>query len=349
MPSLRVDERLATTSWPALGAVSSPRWDGRTTLVVCAGFEDRAFESLRRLAAGGARGGQVISVDYRPTVEQNRIAELMQISAQMGADQRTITYDRQDPAGVADTLFAAANTSGDVVLDVSGMSRLLIVQLLSGAIRRGIVGRIRVAYTEAAGYPPTEAEVRKNLADQANVFEVIQFISAGVFGITVVPELSSAAMQGYPMHLVAFPTFNPTQLAALRAEIQAAFTTIINGRPPGAHNAWRRDAIRQLNRLDAIQGFAELDASTLDYRETLRHVLEIYSRCSERQKIVVAPTGSKMQSVAVGVACGFLHDLQVVYPTPRDYPTPANYTTGVGTTYELNMAGFESVGDSAGE
>lgn len=140
----------------------------------------------------------------------------------------------------------------------------------------------------------------------------------------------------------------PTQFAAVTAEIQASGITIINGTPPRAENQWRKDAIRQLNGIDSLREKEEFDTSTFDYRETLRLLLDLYGRYGATQKIVVSPTGSKMQSVAVGLACGFLRDLQVVYPTPQSFPTPSNYTTGVSNVYQLSLSAFAAVPTTVG-
>jgi hypothetical protein len=85
----------------------------------------------------------------------------------------------------------------------------------------------------------------------------------------------------------------------------------------------------------------------LDYRNTLKLLLELYARYAATYKIIVSPTGSKMQSVAVGLACGFLKDIQVVYPTPQSFPKPSNYTKGIRNVYQLSLARFASVPLSA--
>jgi hypothetical protein len=150
-------------------------------------------------------------------------------------------------------------------------------------------------------------------------------------------------MQGQPIRLIAFPSFNPTQFAAVTAEIQASVLTIINGVPPRHENVWRKDAIRQLNGIESIREKEEFETSTLDYRDTLKLLLDLYRKYGSSQKIIVSPTGSKMQSVAVGLVCGFLKDLQVVYPTPQSFPKPSNYTIGIRSVYQLSLATFADV------
>jgi hypothetical protein len=223
------------------------------------------------------------------------------------------------------------------------MSRLLIVQLVSELLRRGLASRSHVLYTEALSYPPSKEEVVTRLDAQSDVLGILNFISSGVFGIQVVPELSTVAMQGQPIRMVVFPSFNPSQLAAVCSEIPAAAVTIVNGVPPKDSNRWRTDAIRSLNNVESIAGRDEVNTSTFDYRETLQLLLRIYQEHGTDEKIVISPTGSKMQSVAVGIICGLMSDIQIVYPTPRMFPSPTNYTEGAGQSYQLPLGVFAGV------
>jgi hypothetical protein len=170
---------------------------------------------------------------------------------------------------------------------------------------------------------------------------VINFISSGVLGIIVPAELSTVSMYGQPIRLVAFPTFNPAQFAALCAEINASAFTVVHGAPPSAENEWRLDAIRRLNNIDSLREPDEATTSTFDYRGTVKLLVDIYQQHGDREKLVVAPTGSKMQTVAVGLVAGFLRDLQIVYPAPRSFPSPDEYTRGVKRLYGLGLGFLE--------
>jgi hypothetical protein len=232
-----------------------------------------------------------------------------------------------------------------ILVDISGMSRLLIVQLVAAGARQGLLDRMEIIYTEAQCYPPSRQQVEDELKKSRDYLAILNFISSGVFGITVVPELSTVAMQGEPVRLIAFPSFNPAQFAAVCAEIQASFFSIVNGVPPRPENLWRRDAIRQLNGIEALREREEYDASTFDYRETLKVLLDIYKKHGATEKLLISPTGSKMQSVAVGIVCGFLRDIQVVYPTPRSFPSPAHYTEGALESYRLRLSALSDLAD----
>ena len=82
------------------------------------------------------------------------------------------------------------------------------------------------------------------------------------------------------------------------------------------------------------------ETSTLDYRETLDTLLRIYAAHGPTERILIAPTGSKMQAVAVGVFRSFIRDAQIVYPTPHEFTSPSAYTFGVKHVYHLVLDPF---------
>ena len=234
-----------------------------------------------------------------------------------------------------------------VYVDVSAMSRMLIVQLIVAVTtgRRGCRG-VKVLYTEAEEYPPSREEVQAQGAERAKNEEVVDsYISSGVWELAAVPELSAFAAQAEAVRLVVFPSFNPAQLRLLLQELQPTFVDLVNGVPPGAENSWRTDAIQEGN-VGAIKGLRNVtnhQTSTLDYRETLRLILALYDERSAFDKVVCAPSGSKMQSVAVGLARTFLTDTQIVYPTPQEFLEPRRHTVGAKQVYQLDLEGFGMV------
>jgi hypothetical protein len=333
-----LDERLGATNWPALVAPTSFRLLPGDTIIMCAGFEERSTELLRRAAMGGNEDVDVICVEYSPQLPENRQLLAARLCEHMKAAPQVVRYDREDPQGAAEAIFQKVRGPGRVYVDVSGMSRLLIVQLMSEGLRGALGRRLSVAYTEALEYPPTRAEVDGRLASEDDPLGIVMFLSAGVFGLTIVPELSSVAQQGQPMRVVAFPSWNIAQMAAVCSELQASAYTVVHGIPPLPENGWRTDAIRKLNRVEALTNPEHRCASTLDYRETLRILLDVYEQHGQQEKLIVIPTGSKMQSVAIGLACAWLDDLQVAYPTPRTFTTPGDYTRGVRAVYTLDVS-----------
>ena len=342
----RIDERLRALEKPKLEPLEEVFVDEHDALILCAGFEDRAIEALKRAVSSGCSGFRAVVVEYCPYIEVNRLAEVQDVCAAATADVVCVAYDRENPVGIGEVLLEAlGQTDGRVFLDVSGMSRLLIVQALAafGKSSRGFA-RTSVVYAEALEYPPSQEEVAQVIAHRrADTIYETMFLSSGVFGVTIVPELSSVALQGQPFRLVAFPSFNVDQLVALRLELQPSYYTLIHGRPHLDENAWRLEPIRELNRTDKIQWREDVEASTLEYRETLECILGVYAAYGASERLIIAPTGSKMQAVAVGLFRSFMDDVQIAYPTPRTFARPEHYTRGVLQIWSLSLDVFSTL------
>jgi hypothetical protein len=339
------DEWLVSLEKPLLRTINHLVLGPSDLLVVCAGFEERALAALQAAAQSGGRFS-VLMVHYLPFVEENQAANIVSICEEADLRLAQATYDRENPAGFGEAIIdAAAGCQGQIVVDISAMSRLLIVQLLValGSRVQGY-GNCAVVYSEAAQYPPNEgdaiAELKKSDLDPA--FAVL-FLSSGVFDVTVVPELSSVAPPGTQTRLIAFPSLDAHQLTAIRAEIHPSRFDFVEGAPPSQSNAWRREAIAQLNQLDEVPNSERWIVSTLDYLENLKLLLTLYGSRPDRERILICPTGSKMQTLAVAIFRTFVRDVQIVYPTPQNFLTPSNYTIGVGPLHLLELTPFAPI------
>jgi len=332
-------ETLAQLAKPELKAVRHYVLSPDDWLVVCGGFEDRALGVLEN-AVATQTPFHVLLIRYEPHLAQNKADAIYAICAQAGVSVQEAVYNLQSPAGFGDTLTTMLSVCcGNIFLDVSGMSRLLIVQaLVALAARPGSFANCFVTYAQATCYPPSHDEAEDELArSESDQSYSILFLSSGVFEVTVVSELSSLAMAGEQTRLVAFPSLDAHHLIALLAELQPSRFSFIEGVPPSPENHWRQKVIAALNRLDQFVASERYATSTLRYQETLDRLLDIYSRHALRELLMIAPTGSKMQAVAVGIFRSFVHDVQIVHPTPRGFLDPGNYTRGVGQLHLLPL------------
>ncbi len=337
----RIDQKLRRLNKPCLMKSSGLDIGPGDGLVFCAGFEDRAARVPQLLLKACTDGVAVVKIGYLPNLPQNAAGAVSALEQLNSVCSDSLVYDRERPAGMGERVAeAVANVDGRLFIDVSAMSRLLIVQLITSLADspRGIK-QTSVLYVEAVTYPPDESSVTKK---EFTIYDTM-FLSRGVSGVAIVPELSSVALQGQPVRLVAFPSFNIDQLSALRMEIQPSTITLVHGVPPSRENGWRPGAIRKLNNTESLPSREDKTASTLDYRETLECLLDIYDDYSALERIVVAPTGSKMQAVAVGILRSFMRDIQIAYPTPREFAPPDRYTTGCKCLYRLDLDVFSEL------
>jgi hypothetical protein len=340
---LKIDEKLAAAVKPPLVHTEVLQLRDVDCLILCSGFEDRALAFLKVDADRSQHRTRILSINYLPFMGENRREEIRDICQTAGFEYRELTYDRQNPSGFADTFSGSLGVvEGRVFVDVSAMSRLMIVQILVSLARRAAgFTNTTILYSEASEYPPDKSAVEEAIKrSDVDPLYSIMLLSSGVFDITVVPELSSISLDGQQTRLVAFPSFNTDQLTALRTELQPSRYSIIHGDPPSEGNKWRAEAIAKLNHTETLNAEEHYTTNTLDYRETLDCLLKIYREHGATERILIAPTGSKMQAVAVGIFRAFVEDVQVVYPTPRAFTSPTSYTLGVGNRYCLPLDSF---------
>ena len=337
MDVLRFDERLGDVVWLAPQEISAPRVGNGDCMVVCAGFEERSVEALRRTVERGTNPSRVVVITYQPSYAENRRDEICGAARSAGIEVLEVMYDRRDPAGIGDEVGALVGGFDRVFVDISGMSRFLIVQTLV-ALLTGI-GSLVVLYSEAAVYFPTKDQLDRDLLGSIHGTS-LSYLSAGIFEVATDAALSSVAMPGAEIRLIVFPTFAPVQLKNLVDELQPTYTDLVHGVRAMEEYRWREEAICALNRpvISAIQNCNEHSASTLDYRDTLGILLDLYRTRSMFDRLVVAPTGSKLQAVAVGLFRAVLYDVQVVYPTPRVFTEPRRYTAGVCRLYSVDIS-----------
>lgn len=338
------NEMLAALPKPQLQTVSRCQLFPNDCLVVCGGFEDRAVAILKG-AVSGRSAFNVVLIAYEPLVPENRGDVIRRMCEEAGIRIVELVYNRQEPTGFGSVLIEALSAyHGRIFVDISGMSRLLIVQSLVAFRKRPQrFSNCYVAYAEAQQYPPTQKEADAELAksDSDASFSTL-FLSSGVFDVTLVPELASYAPSVVQTRLVVFPSLDAHQLIALRAELLPSRISFIEGVPPDLSNRWRRDAVALANRLDQIPNAERYQTSTLDYRETLSCLQELYSKHEIRERLLISPTGSKMQAVAVGIFRSFVEDVQIVYPTPRSFLSPSKYTHGIGRIHLLPLEPLSS-------
>ncbi len=267
----RIDNKLQNIIKPSLQAISSLAVTAGDWLVICAGFEDRALETLKRLVNSGASRFKVVIISYLPPVEENHFEEVEQICVAHGIEMVPLVYDRPNPFGFFEAFTALLDQiTGCLFIDVSAMSRFLIVQIIV-ALKNSPHSFCRavILYAEALHYPPTRDEVDVALRQKSeDSLYRCMFLSSGVFEVISVPELASVALQGQPVRLICFPSFNTDQLQVLRGELQPAYLSLIHGRPPLEENGWRLESIKVLNQTDKIMGREDL-AEYVNENETL--------------------------------------------------------------------------------
>jgi hypothetical protein len=315
------------------------------------GFEDRAFGVLNEAIRVGKKIERTISIEYKPYNKKNRVDEFKDTLNKLALSETNIQwsiYDRYAPDEFLEEIFKMVDfipANYNIVVDISAMSKLLIVVLLHGL--RELPNRVTIVYTEANIYHPTpeDYKAKKTELDKETENPPV-FLTTDIYNIVTTKSLSSVAMQGFPLLMVAFPTFNHRELIALVNDITPQHLILLEGKPHEGHNYWRQEAIRHLNRKIMKGSYSKDDfppdgrriISTFDYKETIRLLEEIYVHYKYNRKIIVAPTGSKLQSFGIFLFKQMHPDIQIIYPVTKGFAN--EYTEGSRALWQIVFDNF---------
>jgi hypothetical protein len=337
---------------PPLSEAVKLKPDAKRLLIAAYGFEDRSLGWTSHQSGRGRLLAHALLFDYSQPKGPNRVLELQSAVTALGATQPTaVSYDygSRFPGSIEETIEAeiSEHTLGmdEVIVDISAMSKLLI--LLTLCKLTFFSGAVRIVYCEAEEYAP-------NLQDYARQSEqmgsISGFPSQGVESIIRTKCLSSIRMQGQPVSLIAFTSFNEQLVRHVLGTLSPHRLLFINGRPDRSDYDWREKATQQIhqrliaeygvdNPINEQTGLLERAASTLDYRETVERLDEIYNQIGLYERIIVAATGSKMQTVGLFLGKMLYPDIHVEYPTPNSYFVNG-LSSNVRLVHEVTFSNF---------
>jgi hypothetical protein len=321
------------------------------TLIHAPGFEDRTMAFAEGLTAD--RDAQAILLDYRPVNLRNRLHDVKSAISASGIYLRNedlIEYDRFEPGEFESRLSArlVEQQTRRAVIDISTMSKLAIMLVLQVCRQRDL--DTKILYAEAQTYGPSKEEFdRARERDEIHRPTLHGF--TGVHGVVRVDSLASVAMQGQPTAAIVFMSFNDALTQLLLNTVYPGRLFLINGCPPihswrEAATAWVHEQVRREweedNPIGAVTetGFAlpKRVASTLDYRDSMSLLLDLYWRLSATHRILLAPSGSKMQTLACYLIKALHPDIHIEYPSPEGFLP--EYSTGTGARWLVSLGIF---------
>jgi hypothetical protein len=320
-------------------------------LIHAPGFEDRTMAIVDSVTPTGA--ARAVLLDYRPYNPRNRLREVRGALLAKGVqitDEDIIVYDRFEPGDfevkLKQRLLASAVRSA--VVDVSSMSKLAIMLVLH--VCRQLELGVRILYTEAQTYAPSEEEFN-SARDNKEIHRPTLQVFTGVHGVVRVDSLASVAMQGQPTAALVFMSFNDALTQILLNTVYPSRLFLINGRPPmhkwrEAATAWIHDQVRHewaqdnpvSSRTDNDVQLPKRFVSTLDYRQTVSLLIQLYWALSDRHRILLAPAGSKMQAVGCYLVKALHPDIHIEYPSPEGFSR--SYSSDIGKRWLVDFGRF---------
>jgi hypothetical protein len=312
------------------------------------GFEDRTMDVLNSISP--CIESRAILIDYLPYFSDNKLLEIQTGINRLGIKNSnidTIKYDRFLPGDFEERLerLLLNKTVSRALIDISTMSKLLILLVLNVCHRIDI--NISIIYCEAKDYGPTQEEF--NLArDNSEIHRPTIQIYDGIIGVVRADSLASVSMQGQPTAAIVFMSFNDALTQVLLNTIYPSRLFMVNGRPP-VHSwreeatAWIHDQVRREWEEDNPISFSSKQqtylpdrvTSTLYYQDTIALLLDIYWRMSTSYRILLAPSGSKLQTVGCYIAKALHHDIHIEYPSPESFFP--KYSSGIGKRWFVDF------------
>jgi hypothetical protein len=273
---------------------------GDDAIVVCA----CGFED-RTLALGSSlspdSSREAIVLVYRNWHDRNRVSEVVNQFERLHVEVEQLDYDRFIPDQFGDIFYAALRRrTGSSVL-LDVSTMSKMAILLSLEVCRELNVYTRLFYCEANEYGPTREQYLKAKANPGFPRPSIQVYS-GVAGLARASRLSSVAMQ----------------------QLIQEWPDQDNPMKQGPDGEW----------------LPERTTSTLDYRETTEMIRELYWKLALNYRIILAPTGAKMQTVGAFIARAMHPDMHVEYPTPKGFLD--FYSRGIGSKWIVD---FGRLGD----
>lgn len=305
---------------PSISRLEVESFSYPLTYIGAVGFEDRATSFLDWAISKNMRVDNAIAIEYRPYNKQNRVDLFKEKLNNVKAHTICAVFDRYDPQKFSKEILLPVLESlgsGRVLIDISAMSKFLIMVVLYAL--KDKPNPLTIIYTEAEVYHPTKDEFELKRKELGTVPD---FLTTDVYKILTVTSLSSVSMQGYPILLLAFPTFNRTEIVALYNELSPRCMILFEGVPHEERDRWRLKAVRKINeRITRSPDYAieQKMLSTFDYKANIAMLEKVYQEYAYTHKIVLSPTGSKLQTVAAFMFKLLHPDVQIVYPVTRSF------------------------------
>lgn len=315
-----------------LSTIASP-----ITFLLCAGFEQRVVRAPTLLTKIPLSVKGVLLLNYVGNEHQPNLAGLRSIAnkltpnvEEMGAfdERRIASYLRQlDPA------------SDIVAIDVTGLSRVAMLSILSMTHNAKL--RIIIIYTEAREYYPTKGDFRKLTKGKRSGggflnlsrFEQADILYSGHCDVEEIPSLAGLLLPNYPLMVIAFLTFKRGRVSAILQEYEANQRILIKSVPVRRDLAWRAQAIEVPN-FDLLDDSMVHEVETLNWRATYDFLCRLYEADNNRFKFnfVLAPLGSKMQTIGAWLFAKERSEVKVVSSTPKTL-FHEKYSAGHGNTF----------------
>ncbi len=309
-------------------------------LIIAEGFEKRALSWIQ-FQPNQALFSRSIICKYEPEKKGQFEAVYAEVSSRSIAPPDVMLYNRFDPTQFEQSIenYGDFSTFSEIVIDISVMSKLLIMIIIHAL--RDYSGQLSIIYTEPKTWSPSKAEYMEYVQKHNSGFSCVGLSSIGVYDIVRTPSLSSIVMQDCQSKLLTFTSSNEHLLVAILNEVVPASTLLINAK--NEREPWRAAAALDIHQ-KVIESFGITDRvvsfDLLDYKSVFSLLANEYTQNCYTNRIVLAPTGGKMHTLACALLKACCSDIHVEYPTPESYVFESYSSEEIEGIHQVSFASF---------
>jgi hypothetical protein len=328
--------------------------NGKILFICSEGFEERSMFFLQNIPEKKIFTDSII-LKYIPE-KKSRLEEFIPlVSTRTQNKPNVLIYNRFEPYLFEEEIqksFSDINLFDEIVIDISVMSKLLILIVINSLNKYNRT--LRIIYSEPDKYSP-DIEVYEKSKDE--ITKSLALPSYGIHDVIRTPLLSSVIMQRSPSLIVAFLSFNEQLIKSLLSNINPTYLFLVNGVPPRLK--WREKAtaeihskiIREYSKDNPVDenGLLLRKTSTLNYIETFELLSNIYRQHCINRRIIIAPTGSKLQALACALFKNICPDVHIEYPTPESYYIEGYSSSKIINLFEMKFDNFSNEIEQIGE
>lgn len=339
---------------PRLNTAEKLQSDIKRLYISSYGFEERALGWLDYQEKNAQLINEALMFKYNPSKgtqnNPNRICEYIKALKNIGLNNnpQEIEYNWLQPQNIEDKIEdkieKIINDFDEIIIDISSMTKFLILICLCKLTNYN--GILRIIYSEAKNYCPTKEEYEKSKEDMAFL---AKYPSQGVCAIARARCLSSIRMQGRPITLITFTSFNEQLVRHLLGTMNPHKLIFIHDKPPRKDFKWRAKATQEIHKKlieqypfdNPIDKKGDLIncVSNTNYIETVEKIHELYEKYGSYERIICGATGTKMQTVGLFFAKVMHSDIHIEYPTPDSYYVEG-FSKGIGKINEIIIPKF---------
>ncbi|MEP1420527.1 MAG: hypothetical protein ABJK59_02000 [Erythrobacter sp.] len=315
------------------------------TVIVCAGFEDRVLGALSQFEKLSVVLDRVILIRFGGNENRTNIDEIRKLSSRISNFGAPIEFSREEVEASDFSFLNHVGHEGKLLFDVTGSSRSLMIRLLSTLHDSDL--SFDILYTEAAEYYPEKEQFEKQIGEvdvdtaeglttayhRLSRYEQSRILHSSHCEIEEFDDLRGLIRPNYPLFLITFLTFKRGRLSAILSALEANAKLLIRGVPVRKDLKWRVDAIKVPN-ADLISDRELIDLETLNWEVTYDYLVSQYELDSNRFRynFIVAPLGSKMQTVACWKFAKERPEVSLITSTPVEHYFD-RYSNGSGETF----------------